>query len=60
MRWTIRGIDEDVIELVREIAEDNQMTFGECVSEAIETWYEGLADADDEGDRSEQFLITGR
>ena len=41
-RWTIRGIDPDVIDMVHEVAASSEMTIGEVVNAAVTEWYEGL------------------
>ena len=41
-RWTIRGIDPDVIDMVHEVADTSNLTIGEVVNEAIIEWYDAL------------------
>ncbi len=52
-RWTVRNVDPEAIELIEEIAETSGCTFGELVTDAIETWYEQLPEEDDETDESD-------
>jgi hypothetical protein len=49
-RWTIRGIDPDVIDMVHEVAASSDMTIGEVVNAAIAEWYEALPVGDDDQD----------
>lgn len=41
-RITIRNIDPDLWDRLREVAIDNDLTLGEAVNDAIETWYDSL------------------
>ncbi len=48
-RWTVRNVDPEAIQLLEEVAETSGCTFGELLTDAIETWYHGLPEeADDE------------
>ena len=47
MRWTIRKVDPDVIEMVREVADMNDLTLGECVNDAVRDWYDSLPEEDE-------------
>ncbi len=55
MRWTVRGIEPDMVRMVREVAALNGLTIGQCMNEAIQEWYDcipedGDDDDDDDGD----------
>ncbi len=45
-RITIRNPDLEMVELLRETANRNAMTLGECFNDAISVWYENLLDFD--------------
>ena len=53
MRWTLRGIDTETRAIVREIAELNGITHGDCVNEAVELWFSALLEDDEEEDVEE-------
>lgn len=41
-RWTVRGIDPEVITMAREVAKTSGWSLGACVNEAVRCWYEAL------------------
>ena len=50
MRWTIRGVDIDTVEMIREVAFTSDMTLGACLDEAVRFWYESLPDSPDDAE----------
>jgi len=50
-RWTVRNLDPLVLGLLWEVRETSGVPFGELLTEAIETWYQGLPE--DEGSPSD-------
>lgn len=57
-RWTIRGIDPDVIDMVHEVADTSNLTIGEVLNEAIIEWYDALP-FEDAGGRDVQASSDG-
>jgi len=47
-RWTVRNVDPEAIQLLEEVSETSGLTFGELLTDAIETWYDGLPEEDHE------------
>jgi len=47
-RWTVRNVDPEVVDLLKEVSETSGGCYGELLTEAIETWYDGLPFEDDE------------
>jgi len=47
-RWSVRNLDEDILELLREVKEVSGLSYGEIVSEAVSDWYRRLPEDDAE------------
>jgi hypothetical protein len=48
-KWTVRGVDPDVIDMLHDVAGNSGMTIGETLNEAVTFWYDALPDGDDPG-----------
>ncbi len=46
-RVTIRNIDPDLWDALRDVAFENGMSLGEAVSDAIAVWYHSLEEVDE-------------
>ncbi len=49
-RWTCRNISPTAIQLLAEVSETSGLSYGDLLTEAIETWYEGLPEEPEESD----------
>ena len=47
-RWGVRNVSPAALQLLKEVAETSGVSFGELVTDAIETWYHQLPFEDDE------------
>lgn len=47
-RWTIRGVDDITIKMLREVSKNSGSGFGELVNEAVAFWYDRLPLVDDD------------
>ena len=52
-RWTVRGVDERIIEMIRDVSEVSGSTFGELLSAAVTLWYDRLPEIEDETDEAD-------
>lgn len=57
MKWTVRNIEPEAINMIAVMAEKSGWTYGELVSDAIAVWYDSLPYEDeknwDESDSSQ-------
>ena len=52
IRWTVRGIRPETLEMLAIVRQNSEGTFGEYVNMAVATWYESLPDAAEEDDEA--------
>ena len=52
-RWTVRGVESEVIALVQEISATSGESLGALVTEAIRFWHASLPEADEHPDLAE-------
>ncbi len=52
IRWTVRGIRPETLEMLAIVRQTSEGTFGEFVNEAVAQWYELLPDAAEEDDEA--------
>ncbi len=52
IRWTVRGIHSETLNMLANIQESSGGTYGEFVNEAVAHWYELLPDAAEEDDEA--------
>lgn len=50
MKWSIRGVDPQLVATVQEVADLNGVSQGECLNEALRQWYAGLSTPDEDAD----------
>jgi ferritin-like protein len=46
-RWTIRGVGDEVVEMIRKVADLTGATHGELLTEIVADWYGQLPEADE-------------
>ena len=52
IRWTVRGIRPETLEMLAIVRQNSEGTFGEYVNMAVAIWYESLPDAAEEDDEA--------
>ena len=45
-RWSVRGLDPTVLDMLKEVRQTSGFGYGQLVSEAIADWYENLPEED--------------
>ena len=52
IRWTVRGIRPETLEMLATVRQNSEGTFGEYINMAVATWYESLPDAAEDDDEA--------
>jgi hypothetical protein len=50
IRWTVRGIRQETLDMLANIQETSGGNYGEFINEAVAQWYDLLPDANEEND----------
>ena len=50
IRWTVRGIRSETLDMLANIQETSGGNYGEFVNEAVAQWYDSLPDDNDDDD----------
>ena len=48
IRWTVRNVSPDTVEMIAQVAEISDFCFGELLNQAVEFWYDALPEEDDD------------
>ena len=56
-RWTVRNFEPHVLGLLWEVREASGVSFGELLTEAVETWYQGLPEVEEKPSDSEEAAL---
>ena len=48
IRWTVRNIEQNTIDMIAEVHETSGITYGELLNEAVLSWYESLPEVNEE------------
>jgi hypothetical protein len=52
IRWTVRGIRPETLEMLATVRQTSEGTFGEYINMAVAQWYDLLPDAAEEDDEA--------
>jgi len=47
-RYSIRGLDQEVIDMIREVREFSRIEIGELIGQAVREWYNRLPEIEPE------------
>ena len=50
VRWSVRGVEVEALEMLREVYDECCCPMGYLLSEAIRVWYDGLPEEEEEGE----------
>ncbi len=50
IRWTVRGIHSETLNMLANIQESSGGNYGEFINEAVAAWYESVPDAFEDDD----------